>query len=82
VQPREGQLHLRLHAYHPRYLAPRGPSNQVLKQHGFSYARLAAHDQGPALTGPQPVDEPVERVAFATPVHEPWRAARGADRCH
>ena len=43
---------------------------QVIQQCGLAHARLAVYDQGPALTVPYPVDEPVEHVAFAVPVYE------------
>jgi hypothetical protein len=67
MQPREGQLHLRLHPHGPRYQAPRGPSGQVVEQRGLADARLTAHHQGPALTGPHASNEPVKDATFADP---------------
>ena len=67
MQPREGQLHLRLHSHRPRYPAPRGSPGQVVKQHGLAYAGLTAHYQGPALTGPHASNEPVKYGTFAEP---------------
>ena len=67
MQPREGQLHFRLHSRGPRYQAPRGPPGQVVKQHGLAYAGLTAHHQGPALTGPHASNEPVKYATFAEP---------------
>ena len=48
------------------------------QQHGdgVAHARIAAHHQGAALTGPDRVDEPAERVAFGPPVHQPRHSAR------
>ena len=67
MQPREGQLHFRLHARRPRYQAPRGLPGQVVKQHGLAHAGLTAHHQGPALTGPHASNEPVKYATFAEP---------------
>jgi hypothetical protein len=67
MQPREGQLHLRLHSHGPRYQAPCGPPGQVVKQCGLACARLTAHHQGPALTGAHASNEPVKDAAFAKP---------------
>ena len=66
MQSREGQFHLRLHACRARHPAPRTrrPPGQVIHQYGLTHARIAAHHQGPALTGPDRVDQPVERIAF------------------
>jgi hypothetical protein len=70
MQPREGQLHFRLHSRGPRYQAPRTrcPADQVVKQHGLAYAGLTAHHQRLALTGPHASDEPVKYATFAEPV--------------
>ena len=67
MQPREGQLHFRLHAGRPRYPASRGPPGQVVKQSGLAHAGLTAHHQGQALTGPHASNEPVKHLAFAEP---------------
>jgi hypothetical protein len=67
MQPREGQLHLRLHSHGPRYQATRGPPGQVVKKRGFAHARLTTHHQGLALTGPHASNEPVKDATFADP---------------
>ena len=71
MQARERQLHFRLHASGPYYLAPWGPSGQVVQQSGLAHAGLTAHHQGPALTGPHVRDEAVKHVTFAQPAREP-----------
>ena len=65
MQPGERQLHLRLHAHRARHPAPVRPVDQVVQQRGLAHARVAAHHQRPALTGPDRLDQPVEHVAFA-----------------
>ncbi len=67
MQPREGQLHFRLHSRGPRYQASRGPPGQVVKQSGLAHAGLTAHHQGLALTGPHASHEPIKYAAFAEP---------------
>jgi hypothetical protein len=67
MQPREGQLHLRLHSDGPRYQASRGPPGQVVQQSRLAHAGLTAHHQCPALTGPHASHEPVKYPAFAEP---------------
>jgi hypothetical protein len=49
---------------------------QVIHQYGLARARIAAHHQGAALTGPDRADEPAERVAFGPPVRQPRHPAR------
>ena len=71
MQPRERQLQFRLHARGPRYQAPRGPPDQVVKQRGLAHAGLTAYHQGPALTGPHVSDEPVKYGPFAEPARKP-----------
>jgi hypothetical protein len=68
MQCREGELHFRLHANHPRHPAPRGPPGQVVQQHGLAYAGLTAYHQCSALTGPYASNEPVKYATFAQPV--------------
>jgi hypothetical protein len=77
VQAREGQFHLRLDAHHARHRASgiRCLPGQVLQQRSLAHARVTAHYQSPALTGPDRGDEPVERVAFAAPARQPRRPA-------
>ena len=84
MQPRERQLHFRLHAHGTRYPATRTrrPSGQVIQQHGLAHARVTAYYQRPALTGPDRVDKPVQRAALGTPVRHARRAARGAWNLH
>jgi pimeloyl-ACP methyl ester carboxylesterase len=78
MQPRERQLHLRLHTHHAPHPAPqtRRPPGQVIQQYRLAHARVPAHHQGPALTGPDRADQPIQRVPFAEPVHDPRRAVR------
>ena len=42
---------------------------------------IAAHHQRPALTSPDRDDEPVERIAFAAPVHQSGRTALPPGTC-
>ena len=42
---------------------------------------IAAHHQRPALTSPDRDDEPVERIAFAAPVHQSGRTALPPGMC-
>jgi hypothetical protein len=70
MQCRERQLHLRLHARCPRHQASRRPPGQVVQQHGLAHARLTAHHQGPALTGPHADNEPVKHATFAEPARQ------------
>jgi hypothetical protein len=67
MECREGELHFRLHANHPRS-APRGPPGQVVQQHGLAHAGLTAYHQCSALTGPYASNEPVKYATFAQPV--------------
>jgi hypothetical protein len=67
MQPRERQLHFRLHSRGPRYQAPRGPLGQVVQQSGLAHAGLTADHQGPALTGPHVSNEPVKYATFVEP---------------
>jgi hypothetical protein len=73
MQPGEGQLHLRPNPDSPRHPASARPVRQVVQQHRLAHARIAAHHQHPALTGPDRVDQPVEHVTFAVPVGQPRR---------
>jgi hypothetical protein len=51
---------------HPAPRTGRLPG-QVVQQHGLANARIAVHDQGPALAAPDRLDQPVERAALAEP---------------
>ena len=77
MQPRERQLHLRLHARGALHPAPRTRRlpGQVVQQHGLAHARVATHHQSPALTAADRVDELIERGAFAVPVRQRRHAA-------
>jgi hypothetical protein len=75
MEPGEGQFHLRLHAGRTRHLAQRRPVDEVLEQRGLAHARVAAHHEDPALAALNGIDEPVERVAFGTPVRQVRPAA-------
>ena len=81
MQPREGQLHLRLHARRPRDQAPRGPPGQVVEQHRLAHPGLAAHHQRPALAGAHIGDEPVKYAALAEPARQPGRGPPGTRMC-
>jgi hypothetical protein len=78
MQPRERQLHLRLHPGGPRHQARRirRPPGQVVQQHGLPHPRLAADHQHPAVTGPHRIDEAVQHAQLAGPArqlcHAPW----------
>jgi hypothetical protein len=75
MQPGEGQLHLRLHARRVRHPAPLGLVDQVAQQRRLAHARNAAQHQGPALTGTDGSEQPVEHLAFAAAVRQPCRAS-------
>ncbi len=81
MQPSEGKLHLRLHARHAHYLAPRRALCQVVQQRGLAYVWVAAYQQHPAFPSPDSVNEPVEHVAFATPVDQRWYTALPTGLC-
>jgi hypothetical protein len=49
------------------------PPAQVAQQRGYAHARIAAHHQGPALPGPDRLDQPVHRIPFARPIHRSRR---------
>ena len=76
MQPREGQLHLRLDPGRPRHPASVRPSGQVVQQRGLADARVAAHHQHPALTGPDRADQPVQHVALAVTAGQPRPTTR------
>ena len=67
MQPGERKLHLRLDTHGARDAAVRRLLDQVLQQRGLAHARLAAHDQGPALTRANSVDQPVEHIELVAP---------------
>jgi hypothetical protein len=77
MQAREGEFHLRLHAYCARYPAPWCPPGQVVQQRSLAHAWVAAYHQGPALAGPDRFGKAVEHLAFASPVRQPFRASPG-----
>jgi len=69
MQPGEGELDFGLHArrtYHPAALPV-----QLVKQRGLAHARLAAHHQHPALTGPYGRDQAGQHASLGTPVPQP-----------
>jgi hypothetical protein len=70
VHPGEGELHLRLDTHSTRHPAARGVLHQVVQQRRLAHARVTAHHQGPALTGANRVEEPVQHVAFAAPTRQ------------
>jgi hypothetical protein len=67
MQPREREVHLRLHpgrAHHPE---PRGGAARVLQQRGLTDAGLAAHHQHAATPGPRPREQLLDRRTLGTP---------------
>ena len=77
MQSRECEFHLRLHAQRAGHPASggRGPSGQVVQQHGLAHARITAHHQDPALGGPDRLGQPVQDIAFPDTVRQSDRAA-------
>ena len=67
MQPGEGELHLRLDAGGTHHAAARRLLDHVFQQRRLAHARLAAHDQRPALARANRFDQPVEHLAFAAP---------------
>ena len=67
MQPGEGELHLRLDTGGTVHTAARRLLDQVLQQRRLAHARLATHDQYPAVPRAHSLNQPVERVAFAAP---------------
>jgi hypothetical protein len=65
VQPRVGELHLRLDTRGARHPAARGVLDQVVQQRRLAHPRLTADHQRPALTSANGVDEPVQHLRFA-----------------
>src|SRR5215831_5642035 len=77
MQTRERQLHFGLHAYRARHPAPPRLPGHVIQQRGLAHTSVAAYHQGPALARPDRLNKPVERLAFAAPVRQPFRASPG-----
>jgi hypothetical protein len=50
------------------------PPGQVVEQRRFTHARLAVHDQCPALSRLDRLDQPVKHIALGTAVGQPCRA--------
>lgn len=67
LQAGERKLHVGLHAGHPRHHASRRLLDQLLEQGGLSDTCLAAHDQGPAASGPNAGQEPAESLSLTAP---------------
>src|SRR6185437_6008926 len=83
MQAGERQFHFRLHARRaldPAALAG-GPAGQVLQQCGLAHARVIAYQQCRALTGPGPVDQPVQLTALGVAVRQRSRAAPPSRIC-
>src|SRR5262249_28190746 len=59
-----------------RHPALPGLPGQVVQQQGLARTRVAAYHQGPALTGPDGLDQPVQRAALAAPVDHPVDRSR------
>jgi hypothetical protein len=60
---------------------PRARHGPALAQHGLAHAWVTAQHQGPAFTGPDGVDEPVERVTLGMSIRQARRAARPPRIC-
>jgi hypothetical protein len=67
VQPGEGQLHLGLDPRGPCDPAPGRGLLEVVEERGLADPRLAAQDQHLAAAGPDPGQEPVQRLALLAP---------------
>jgi hypothetical protein len=48
---------------------------QIVQQRRLAHARLTGHDQRPALTGANSIDQPVQHVALAASARQPCRAS-------
>ena len=57
------------------------PSGQVVEQRRLAGPRLAVHDQRPALTRVDRLDQPVQRGALRPAVRQPRRAPRHRETC-
>src|SRR5438034_6729305 len=77
MQPREGELHLRLHARDPDDPVPRGPLGNVLQQRRLSDPRLATDDENTALTLARLCQEAVEGFALGGSVQKAGRKGGG-----
>ena len=79
MHPRERQLHLGLDAGELRDPEAGRLARGVAQQRGLADARLAADDQGLALTLADPRQQSIEHVALGGSAHEP-RPAGGDHR--
>jgi len=66
MQPREGQLHLRLHAGRPGDPAVRRTPHHELQQRRLARPRLTPQHQHRAPTGPRISHQPIKRPALTT----------------
>ena len=89
LEPRERKLHLGLHSRRAGHAEPRRAPHRIVEECRLPDAGLTAHDQYLALTGPDPIEQLVEGLAFATPTPEgcvsghlrhPFNARSNADR--
>ena len=65
MQPRERQLHLRLHPRRPHHPATRRPPGQEPQQRRLAHPRLTTHHQNPALTPPHRRHQPAKHPALS-----------------
>jgi hypothetical protein len=65
VHPGEGELQIGLDTGDARHPAAKRLLGQVVQQGRLAHTRLPADHQGPALTGPNRVEEPLQQIAFA-----------------
>jgi hypothetical protein len=73
MDPRERQLHLRLHTRDLRHAESRGLTRGIPEQRGLPDARLASHDQDGALTLARVCQESVDYFTLAGPVEKSGR---------
>jgi hypothetical protein len=67
MQPRKGELHLRLNPRRPHEAAAGRVLNQVLQQRALAHARLAAQHERAARARAHIRQQPIQRRALAAP---------------
>jgi hypothetical protein len=81
VQRGERQLHLRLDTGGAPHAAFRRLPGQVLQQRCLADTRFAMHDQCPALTCANSLNEPVKRATFGAAAHQLRHASPHRKAC-
>jgi hypothetical protein len=72
MEPREGQLHLGLHARRPDHSTPRGACEEVIQQGGLADPGFASDDDRAARSGSGIREEAIELFALGAPAPETW----------